>query len=545
MNLRFLYLISALFCVCNFCLADDTNYFEVRGDRTIIYPQRMELDDEVSLMDVLEMYPELLICGYDDVLRNYQLRMDNVIMSADRRQLLTQIKAKNLKLVQIVDNPGVAKGTTDMVGVIDITLMPMEKGAHGFAETRFETKGSISPTVNLIYGGKNTDLWVNTNYGYSDFESAKTHQEYVDAQGITNFGERDRLLTYFKQEYGNVETSSSLDIKRNYLARARYFHTFNDMGTELLTLLSYQYTDTPHYLPAYRNKINTQIPMYLFELNTPLFTRDLTMMLGAEGEYNIIRYGVREGKTFDEESRYDFFNQDFYLQLNYNVGRFLFTLGDRIMLYYYDMDGYSGKWLDNETRNMFQASVAYRPHDGHQVQLGYYRKFINPAYIDIFPESWPNADGTTWHTGNPLLCEEKVEQVKLGYVFLKNNLSLYLNENYFNMESKNIWRTDASLYYKYKKLQMTAGVNVNNEKYNNYYCVRFAPKASLPYKIQLAANMIYNSDNAPYKQITGTSVYGELSANKQFNNHWHAQLLWHDIFAKRYSSLMVSVKYNY
>ena len=37
---------------------------EVKADRTMIYPQRMDLTGEESLMDILQMVPELMIAGY-------------------------------------------------------------------------------------------------------------------------------------------------------------------------------------------------------------------------------------------------------------------------------------------------------------------------------------------------------------------------------------------------------------------------------------------------------------------------------------------------
>jgi hypothetical protein len=36
---------------------------EIKADRTMIYPQRMELTGEESLMDILQMVPELMIGG--------------------------------------------------------------------------------------------------------------------------------------------------------------------------------------------------------------------------------------------------------------------------------------------------------------------------------------------------------------------------------------------------------------------------------------------------------------------------------------------------
>ena len=39
---------------------------EVKADRTMIYPQRMELTGEETLMDILQMVPDLMIAGYED-----------------------------------------------------------------------------------------------------------------------------------------------------------------------------------------------------------------------------------------------------------------------------------------------------------------------------------------------------------------------------------------------------------------------------------------------------------------------------------------------
>lgn len=539
------YIIFILFCISQPILADNTSFIEVCADRIVLFPQKMELQGEETLRDVLEMYPELLICSYSDVLSTYQLRMDNVKMSGDISQLLMQIKARDVKSVQIVDNPGVAKGMPGMGGVIDITLMPMEKGAHGFAEARGETKGSVCPTVNLQYCGKSTDLWVNTSYAYLSADETITHREYADIHGVTKFGERDRLLTYFKQEYCHADASPMLNINRNYLARVRYFHRFNDIGTKLLTLLSYQFADTPHSTSNFMEQTKAQVPMYLLELTTPLFTENLTMMLGAEGNFNMYSYGVKQGESFDQTSKYNVFNQDLYLQFNYAIGALHLTVGNRIMLYHYGMNGYSGEWSRSTTRNMFQTSVIYKPSIRHQLQLGYYRKFINPAYLDVFPEVWPNSDGTKLSVSNPTLSEEKVEHVKLGYTYATKRLSVCVNENYFKRENDNIWRSDVLVYYKYNRLSVTVGVNAHNEKGSDYYSARISPKASLPWKMQIATNLIYYSTNAPYKQLTGASVYGELRVNKQFNDYWDVQLLWHDMFSSKRSSLMASVRYNF
>ena len=50
---------------------DSLPIIEVKADRTMIYPQRMELTGEESLLDVLLMMPELMASGFEDVLDDY------------------------------------------------------------------------------------------------------------------------------------------------------------------------------------------------------------------------------------------------------------------------------------------------------------------------------------------------------------------------------------------------------------------------------------------------------------------------------------------
>lgn len=268
--------------------AEGEDWIVVKADRTVLYPQRMELQEEETLMEVLEMYPELLVEGYSDVVNSYQIRMDNVKMSGEPRLLLMQIRARDVKTVQIVDNPGVAKGTTGLGGVIDITLMPMLPKVQGMAEVQSDTHGSVAPTLNLRYASERTNLWLNTQYGYVAQDGAEKHTEHLDFHTTTHFSPHDRLLAYVKQDFGHADDGATLDISRNYLARARYFHTFNDKGTELLSLLGYQHAVHPLSSPGEHTSSLTQTPLVLLELNTPLFTPRLSMMLGTEGDIYII-----------------------------------------------------------------------------------------------------------------------------------------------------------------------------------------------------------------------------------------------------------------
>ena len=125
----------------------------------MIYPQRMDLAGEESLMDVLQMMPDLMIRGYEDLIGAYNLRIDNVPVNSDVRLILSQTKAKDIAKFQVCTNTGVAKGTIGTNRVLDINLV-MPDTVKGFVEGQggFGKQLEGNGTVNVRYGSRRTDL---------------------------------------------------------------------------------------------------------------------------------------------------------------------------------------------------------------------------------------------------------------------------------------------------------------------------------------------------------------------------------------------------
>ena len=144
------------------------------------------------------------------------------------------------------------------------------------------------------------------------------------------------------------------------MGRARYFHTFNDLGTELLIVGSYQYASDPLF--------SNKLPLYTVELNTPLVTKRLSMMLGFEGDFLMTRQ-----KHTDRS--WDVFNNDIYLQFTYSLPKWKFTIGNRVMFYNYRLMEKDVSQKYSDTRDNANACVVYVPDNRNQIQLGYYRKY--------------------------------------------------------------------------------------------------------------------------------------------------------------------------
>ena len=178
--------------------ADDSlPIIEMKADRTMIYPQRMELTGEESLLDILQMVPELMIAGYEDVITDYNLRIDNCPMNGDVMLILSQMKAKDIAKIQVCDNTGVAKGTVGLGNVLDINML-MPDSVKGFVEGQGDFGKDIegSGTVNALYGSQHTDIYANAAYRYQE-----GNKEYMTLHMTNRFDARNKLLTYFTQQY--------------------------------------------------------------------------------------------------------------------------------------------------------------------------------------------------------------------------------------------------------------------------------------------------------------------------------------------------------
>ena len=486
---------------------DSLPIVEKKADRTIIYPQRMELTDEETLMDVLQMMPELMIGGYEDVISSYDLRIDNCPMNGDTRLILSQMKAKDIAKIQVCDNTGVAKGTIGMGRVLDINMKIPEK-LKGFVEGQGYLGKNVAgiASVNALYGSKHTDLYANTSYRHQD-----GNEEYLTLHMTNRFDDRNKLLTYFTQQYIDIPSGAS----RKVMGRARYFHTFNDQGTELLIVGGYQYTSNP--------VLSNKLPLYIVELNTPLFSERLSMMLGVEGDFLMT-------KQKDTDRSWDVFNNDIYLQLTYSLPKWKLTIGNRILFYHYKLMDSGISQKHSNTRDNANACVIYVPNNRNQIQLGYYRKYYNPYYLALFM-SVNSLSDEEWAIAKGLLEEWNINQVKLAYASSKQKLTIQAETSFYAVEDgENFMELDVSAYWRTNGWSLKGGSNLYTSKSGTYASFRFAPTAYLPYEWQIGMQVVYYTKNTPIRELTGVPVYGCLSVNKQFGKKWNLGVDWHDMF---------------
>lgn len=513
---------------------------EMRADRTIIYPQRMELKGDETLGDILSMYPDLMQEGFDEMLSGYNLRIDNVPINGDSRIVCRQLKAKMISGIQICDNTGVAKGTTGLNRVIDINLAKEEKGTHGHTGIEAGTDNLADHHAVVRHTAQKTDVVALSSYSYQDIDSRISHDQRLYAHMTNQLSPKDRLLTYITQQYANTRAypSSGKEKTQNEkcLARARYFHKFNDSGTELLLVGSYQYSKTHNTAaPTYNESVTgseNNATLYIVELNTPI-AKGLSMMAGAEGDFSYTSYRTDAAPR----PTYMTSNNDLYLQLNYITGAWRFTIGDRTMCYHYSVEGFK----HNDVRSNIEASAIASLTSHSQAQAAYHRKFINAPFAfasHITQEQWTSV--------KRMLQTDYIDEAKIAYTFSQRNCNASLAAYYQMIErSDNIMRISASAYGKTGLLDVTAGANlyVTEGSGHDFATFHLNPRITLPCQMKLNVQSIFSAGDLSLARNEDVYLSGQLT--KQFGPHWHASIEWHDIFSRHYSACMATMQYAF
>ena len=527
------------------------------GDRTIIYIDRLPLRGDESLMDVLLMYPEPLVTGFDRMLDDYQLRMENVVMSCNIRQFLASTMARACVKIQICENPGVMKGKTGLGGVIDLSMRRNAENLHGAVTLEAATSTTGSPALTMLYGrtdsaGYSTDMYVHTSASFYYPRRELDIDQYADIHLHQRFGLRDRLLVYLRQSYDRQTDVSS---KQDYLARARYFHTFNAIGTELMLLAGYEYGDDGYH-QAYgslerANRTRTGTQLYVVEMNTPLpFVKGLQLGGGwemnlANHRYHLAQDMLASPTPFDASDRYTVMNNDLYLQLDYTIGPVKLSIGDRVSFYNYSSRTYTGKASCRDTRNFIMASIAATPATGHQLQAGYYRRFINPSYLLVLPTSYPVQDGVNWLSPTDPAQERKADVVRLAYTFTHKRLNLNVGTKYIRMieENTHTIQANAAASWMTDWLILTGGATIchtiDSSHSAPYGSVRLSPTFRLSEQWRIAGQVIWFSSNAPERVLADAAVYGLVEIEKRFDDVFRLSLQWHDPFSRNLSAVVV------
>ena len=528
------------------CAANDDDIIEYRGDRYVIHVDRMNPDSEMSLLDVLNTCPEFVSLNGKVIDLNYSLRVDNIGVAADQETFLANVKACEIDRVQICSNSSVAKAVSGTKGVIDIYYRKDIK-TDGKAALSASTYGngmlyadvakrSDKLTVQAFamahtaYGkAYPTDVWRMT-----DRALAENLHLNVDWK----ISKSDKLIIKAFQQYGNgkmkffdPELKEAMPDHGHYIDLVlSYTHTFRN-GALFLSETGGDYTRSS----VGCDKMGESYPYLMTELNTPVFTPDLWLMVGAEMDYGNVWY-VRQ-------NREQYLLTDFYAQFDYSHGPWLLTLGDRYRMMHYWNRRYDSEdrsvWDHERNNHSYLASVGYKA-GRHFFQTLFTRRYYMPVISDFLVDETAPTTSLKYSAGH---CRTNlVHQGVLRYSYQQKNFVLHTSvENtwYSHLEGPNrqLLGFRNSVYWKTGPWELTFGANYYHQRkkagadmpsgHDNFVTLKAAPVLNLPHGLRLSSVLLYSSRRE--MENLHAHLFATIKGHKQIGKKCNVFAEYHDL----------------
>ena len=526
--------------------ADDNDIIEFQGDRYVIHVDKMNPDSEMTLLDVLNTCPEFLSINGKKLDLNYSLRVDNIGIIADLETFLTNVKACEIDHVQICSNSSVAKAVSGTKGVIDIYYrediktdgkVSLSGSTYGngmlYADVINRTeklKVQAYAMAHTSYGkAYPTDVWRMTDRGLA--ENLHLNLDW-------KISKSDRLIMKTYQAFGDVKRKlydpDLVETHPNYNRYVNlvlsYSHTFKNDA------IFFAETGGDYTSASSDNEKTGDCYPYIFaELNTPIFTPDLWLMVGAELDY--------ENLLFFKDHREQYMLTDFYAQLDYAHGPWLLTFGDRYrMMHYWDRQYNSEDrsiWKHERNNHSYLASAGYKA-GRHFFQALFTRRFYVPEMGDFLinetdPTKSLKYSATDYRTN-------LVHQGVLRYSYQQKNFFLHTSvENtwYSHLSSSNYQQLGlrSSIYWKTGPWELTFGANYYHKhqkegadtpsENDDFVTLKAAPALNLPHGFRLSSTLLYSSRRS--MDDKHAHLFATVKANKQIGKKCNVFAEFHDL----------------
>ena len=175
---------------------------ERKIDRIIFNVENSILATGENGFDLLKNTPGILVDGNDNVLvrgkSGVKFMIDDkpVYLSGEQlRNYLRSLTSDNIKSIELITNPSAKYDAAGTAAIININLKKgTKRGANGTVSTRYNQGiyGSYGASLNLNYGAKNANYFINYDYGNNTFfDKGYEQRRYL----------YPNLLTYFEQNY--------------------------------------------------------------------------------------------------------------------------------------------------------------------------------------------------------------------------------------------------------------------------------------------------------------------------------------------------------
>lgn len=556
------------------------------GDRYIMHVSEMELTGGESLLDVLMMCPEVIsldgnnIIGGDPFANQYGkfvIRIDNQEYGLDYATLLHHFKAREIESIKVCQNAEVMKGCSSLKKVIDITLRKGENGVSGrvglFGDTYGGGKGIVSVLSQqddlriLSHVEGNFQRTSNSDKDAYQNQSSNTVNHYSHEGAKLNvlwtptskdILEVDAMQTYTRNHF----THSLADYVRAYHLQADYTRTLGENGSSILFTLGAEHISdngrTKEESQTFPYQNHSTYPFAVVEYATPVLTQDLWITAGFEGGLSIEKNCIAD---YINHSNYE----DFYVQLDYNIGKWGFMAGERYRIINFRPKQISSasKWKHTTRNHIYSFSAYYTFTPGHTLQGTFCRRIFNPEFGDFVTAG--DMEGAWKPTYTTDIRNSLANVMELKYTYSKPNLVVStsvknIHQHLMDSKHDNTLGIGTTAFWHTGILRLTAGFNyfweraetpveetsLRDTSYHNFAVFKLAPQLTLPDGWRLTSNLIwctYRHTATP--AYTPANLYAEVGVYKNIGKHLTLEGRFHDIVSQHFGNRAATIGCTY
>ena len=556
------------------------------GDRYIMHVSEMELTGEESLLDVLMMCPEVIsldgnnVIGGDPFANQYGkfvIRIDNQEYGLDYATLLHHFKAREIESIKVCQNAEVMKGCSSLKKVIDITLRKGENGVSGrvglFGDTYGGGKGIVSVLSQqddlriLSHVEGNFQRTSNSDKDAYQNQSSNTVNHYSHEGAKLNvlwtptskdILEVDAMQTYTRNHF----THSPAEYVRAYHLQADYTRTLGENGSSILFTLGAEHISdngrTQEESQTFPYQNHSTYPFAVIEYASPILTKDLWITAGFEGGLSIEKNCIAD---YINHSNYE----DFYVQLDYNIGKWGFMAGERYRIINFRPKQISSasKWKHTTHNHIYSLSAYYTFTPGHTLQGTFCRRIFNPEFGDFVTAG--DMEGAWKPTYTTDIRNSLANVMELKYTYSKPNLVVStsvknIHQHLIDNNHDNTLGIGTTAFWHTGILRLTAGFNyfweraetpveettLRNTSYHNFAVFKLAPQLTLPDGWRLTSNLIwctYRHTATP--AYTPANLYAEVGVYKNIGKHLTLEGRFHDIASQHFGNRAATIGCTY
>lgn len=556
------------------------------GDRYIMHVSEMELTGEESLLDVLMMCPEVIsldgnnIIGGDPFANQYGkfvIRIDNQEYGLDYATLLHHFKAREIESIKVCQNAEVMKGCSSLKKVIDITLRKGENGVSGRAGLFGDTYGGGKGIVSVL--SQQDDLRIlshvegnfqrtsNSDKDAYKNQSSNTINHYSHEGAKLNvlwtptskdILEVDAMQTYTRNHF----THSPAEYVRAYHLQADYTRTLGENGSSILFTLGAEHISdngrTQEESQTFPYQNHSTYPFAVVEYATPVLTKDLWITAGFEGGLSIEKNCIAD---YINHSNYE----DFYVQLDYNIGKWGFMAGERYRIINFrpKQIGSVSNWEHTTRNHIYSFSTYYTFTPGHTLQGTFCRRIFNPEFGDFVTAG--DMEGAWKPTYTTDIRNSLANVMELKYTYSKPNLVVStsvknIHQHLIDNNHDNTLGIGTTAFWHTGILRLTAGFNyfweraetpveetaLRDTSYHNFAVFKLAPQLTLPDGWRLTSNLIwctYRHTATP--AYTPANLYAEVGLYKNIGKHLTLEGRFHDIASQHFGNRAATIGCTY